>query len=106
MNRQPVDDFLLQLEMYVLKNDKFVEVNFYGTNEKVINKLIKNIELSRVSINVLPRLSYEEFLIRINEGDINLVIGWNKRVDDYFNGSGVLYKILGMLRLKRTSAYL
>lgn len=90
MHRQPIDDFLLQLERYMLKNDKFVEVNLYGTNKKVIKKLLKDIELSRVSVNTLPRLSYEEFLGKINEGDVNLVIGWNKRIDDHFKGSGVL----------------
>ena len=73
---------------YVEPKELPFEATQYQMNQ--FNKLIKNIELSRVSINVLPRLSYEEFLGKINEGDINLVIGWNKRIDDHFIGSGVL----------------
>lgn len=89
-DRQPLISCLRNLEEYCVKSNCRVTLNFYGTNEKVITQIISGQDFKFLKIILHKKLPYDEFIMASRLGDINLVLGWDPRSDDIYNGAGIL----------------
>ena len=87
--KQPLGDFMSHLEALAVVERRNIQLEFYGTNKKVVNRVISDIGGFSGEISIRPRLSYESFLKEINHSGVNLVLGWIGEPSDEFGG-GVL----------------
>ena len=87
--KQPLADFMKHLEALPLVQKENIQLIFYGTNKKLVKRVISDIGGLSVDVTVKPRLNYASFLKEIHHSGINLVLGWIGDPHDKFGG-GVL----------------
>ena len=56
----------------------------------MITQIISGQDFKFLKIILHKKLPYDEFIMASRLGDINLVLGWDPRSDDIYNGAGIL----------------